>query len=88
MGAVRTTRVRAVRNFHFAGRDVRAGELLDLDDAEVQLLLAMPGTIELVDQADRRRLRAEPRLTWGPPSELAEPEPVRMRIRAPRPRSH
>lgn len=54
------TRFRALRNLRYAGRDVRLGEVLDLEDNRVRELVWMPGTIEPVDARDRARLQERP----------------------------
>ncbi len=64
-----TTRFRALRNFLFAGRDVRAGEELELDDGQVRELIWMHGTIEPVDARDRARVLEQSKIGWQTPED-------------------
>ena len=64
-----TTRFLALRNFLFAGRDVRAGEVLELDDDQARELIWMRGTIEPVDARDRARVLERSMIEWQAPED-------------------
>ena len=62
------TQFRALRNFlRRPGEDVAAGDVLELDDAEAALLVAMPGTVEPVHARDRDRVISQPKIEWAAP---------------------
>lgn len=68
------TQFRALRDFlRRPGEDVRAGEVLELDDAEAALLVALGDTVEPTNPADRARINSTPRIEWELPAPTRSP---------------
>lgn len=66
-----TTKFRATRNFlRRPGETVMAGDVLDLDDAEAMLLVAL-GCVLPTEKRDQKRVIQHERVEWQPAAECA-----------------